>query len=295
MSIGLIEQAVLSGITNGFVYALIGMGMAVIFKGSRIVNAMQGEFAVVGALITVFATQAARMPYPLAILSGVLVGALSGAVIDVLFVRPMTRRGASEESFLLLTIGLSFTLAAAALYFGGRDSHMLPGFGGQGVIEILQATLPTHAAWLMVAAIAVVIALRLFYTRTLLGLAMSAAASDADGATSTGIDVGRMRLLTFLLGGGIGAIAGVLVTPLISMNYQMGIGLTLKGFAAAILGGLTNPLGSLFGGLALGLLESLAVVGFPSGYRDVIALSLLVVIMIAMPNGLLGRAGRRGG
>lgn len=295
MSIGLLEQAVLSGITNGFIYALIGMGMAVIFKGSRIVNAMQGEFAVVGALITVFAVQAARMPYPVAIVAGVLVGALSGAVIDVLFVRPMTRRGASEESFLLLTIGLSFTLAAGALYFGGRDSHLLPGFGGQGVIEILQATLPVHAAWLMVVATAVVIALRLFFTRTLLGLAMSAAASDPDGATSTGIDVGRMRLLTFLLGGGIGAIAGVLVTPLISMNYQMGIGLTLKGFAAAILGGLTNPLGALFGGLALGLLESLAVVGFPSGYRDVVALSLLIVIMIAMPNGLLGRAGRRGG
>ena len=295
MSIGLLEQAVLSGITNGFIYALIGIGMAVIFKGSRIVNAMQGEFAVVGALITVFAMQAARMPYPVAIVAGVLVGALSGAVIDVLFVRPMTRRGASEESFLLLTIGLSFTLAAGALYFGGRDSHLLPGFGGQGVIEILQATLPVHAAWLIVVSTAVVIALRLFYTRTLLGLAMSAAASDADGATSTGIDVGRMRLLTFLLGGGIGAIAGVLVTPLISMNYQMGIGLTLKGFAAAILGGLTNPLGALFGGLALGLLESLAVVGFPSGYRDVVALSLLIVIMIVMPNGLLGRAGRRGG
>lgn len=295
MSASLIEQAVLSGITNGFVYALIGMGMAVIFKGSRIVNAMQGEFAVVGALITVFAMQAARMPYALAIVAGVAAGALSGAVIEVLFVRPMTRRGASEESFLLLTIGLSFTLAAGALYFGGRDSHLLPGFGGQDVIEILQATLPVHAAWLMLAATAVVLALRLFYTHTLLGLAMTASASDADGATTTGIDVGRMRLLTFVLGGGIGAIAGVLVTPLISMNYQMGIGLTLKGFAAAILGGLTNPLGALFGGLALGLLESLAVVGFPSGYRDVVALSLLVVIMIVMPNGLLGRAGRSGG
>ncbi len=239
--------------------------------------------------------QAAKLPYALAIVAGVLVGALCGAVIDVVFVRPMTRRGASEESFLLLTIGLAFAIGAAVLFLGGRDSHMLPGFGGSGVIEILDATLPTHAAWLMLAAVVVVLALRLFYRHTLLGLAMSAASSDADGATTTGIDVGRMRLLTFLLGGGIGAIAGILVTPLLSMNYQMGIGLTLKGFAAAILGGLTNPLGALFGGLVLGLLESLAVVGFPSGYRDVVALSLLVVIMIVMPHGLLGRAGRMGG
>ena len=295
MSAGLLQQAVLAGITNGFVYALIGMGMAVIFKGSRIVNAMQGEFAVVGALVTVFAMQAAGLPYTAAIAGGVLAGAASGAFIDLAFVRPMTRRGASEESFLLLTIGLSFAIGAASLYFGGRDSHLLPSFGGQGVVEILQATLPVHALWLMLAAAAVVLALRLFYTRTLIGLAMAAASSDADGATTSGIDVGRMRLLTFMLGGGIGAVAGILVTPLISMNYHMGIGLTLKGFAAAILGGLTNPLGSLLGGLVLGLLESLAVVGFPSGYRDVVALSLLVVIMIVMPHGLLGRAGRRGG
>lgn len=295
MSAVVLEQAFVSGVTNGFVYALIGMGLAVIFKGSRIVNAMQGEFAVVGALITVFAMQGLGLSYPLAIAAGIAAGALSGCAIDVIFVRPMIRRGASEESFLLLTIGLAFALSASVLYFGGRDSYLLPGFGGQGVIDILDATLPVHAAWLMLAAVAVVLALWFFYTRTLLGLAMTAASSDADGATMTGIDVGRMRLLTFLLGGGIGAIAGVLVTPLISMNYQMGIGLTLKGFAAAILGGLTNPLGSVIGGVALGLLESLAVAGFPSGYRDAVALSMLVVIMIVMPNGILGRAGRSGG
>lgn len=295
MSASLIQQAVLSGITNGMVYALIGIGLSVIFKGTRIINAMQGEFAVVGALVTVFAMKAAGLPYAAAIAAGVLAGALSGALIDLAFVRPMMRRGASEESFLLLTIGLAFALSAAALYFGGRDSHLLPGFGGERVIDILEATLPVHAAWLIAVGAAVVLALRLFYTRTLLGLAMTAASNDADGATTTGIYVGRMRSLTFLLGGAVGAVAGILVTPLIAMNYQMGIGLTLKGFAAAILGGLTNPLGAVLGGLVLGLAESLAVVAFPSGYRDVVALSILVAIMIVLPNGLLGRAGRKGG
>lgn len=295
MSASLLEQAVLSGITNGFVYALIGMGLSVIFRGTGIINAMQGEFAVVGALVTVFAMKAAGLPYLAAIAAGVLVGALSGVLIDMVFVRPMVRRGASEEGFLLLTIGLAFAISAAALYFGGRDSHLLPSFGGEGVIEILDATLPVHAAWLMLVAIGVVVALRLFYTRTLLGLAMTAASSDPDGATTTGIHVGRMRAYTFLLGGAVGAVAGILVTPLIAMNYQMGIGLTLKGFAAAILGGLTNPLGAVVGGLVLGLTESLAVVAFPSGYRDVVALSILIAIMIGLPNGLLGRAGRKGG
>jgi len=291
----LLLQAALSGITNGFVYALVGMGLAVIFKGSRIVNAMQGEFAVIGALFTVLALQGGQLPYPVAIIAGIAVGAVSGVAIDIFCVRPMARRNASEEGFLLLTIGLAFALSAAALYFGGRDSHLLPGYGGDGVIEILEATMPVHAVWLIVVSLVVVLALRLFYTKTLLGLSMTAASADPDGATTTGINVSRMRLYTFMLGGGVGAIAGILVTPLISMNYQMGIVLTLKGFAAAIMGGLSNPLGAVVGGVALGLLESLAVIGFPSGYRDVVALSILVVIMIVMPHGLLGRAGRVGG
>lgn len=295
MTNSLVIQAVLSGIVNGFVYALVGMGMAVIFKGTRIVNAMQGEFAVIGALVAVFALQGAGLPYAVTIAGGIAAGAVTGFLVDWLFVRPMTRRGAGEEGFLLLTIGLAFTLSAAALFFGGRDSHLLPGFGGEGVVEIFGAFLTIHALWLVGIAGAVVIALRLFYTRTLIGLSMSAASLDPDGATTTGINVARMRALTFVLGGALGAVAGLLVTPLIAVNYQMGIGLTLKGFAAAILGGLSNPLGAVVGGLALGLLESLAVLSFPSGYKDAIALSLLIAIMILMPNGLLGRAGRKGG
>ncbi|NDZ17520.1 branched-chain amino acid ABC transporter permease [Variovorax sp. WS11] len=295
MNSSLVMQAILSGIVNGFVYALVGMGMAVIFKGTRIINAMQGEFAVIGALVAVFGLQALGLPYAVTLVAGIVSGALTGLLVDWLFVGPMTKRGAGEEGFLLLTIGLAFTLSAAALFFAGRDSHLLPGFGGEGVVELLGAFLPIHAVWLAALATAVVIGLRLFYTKSLVGLAMSAASLDPDGATTTGINVTRMRRMTFVLGGALGAIAGLLVTPLIAVNYQMGIGLTLKGFAAAILGGLSNPLGAVVGGLALGLLESLAVLSFPSGYKDAIALSLLIVIMIVMPNGLLGRTGRKGG
>lgn len=294
MSSSLILQAVLAGITSGFVYALIGVGIAVIFRGSHIVNAMQGEFAVVGALVAVFASTGAGLPLPLAATLGVAAGAGLGMLIDWLFVRPMKRRKASEESFLLLTIGLAFTLSAGALYFAGRDSHLLPPIA-EGVYTIGGATIPNHALWLIALAVVVVAALRLFYRRTLLGLSMAAASADPDGATTIGIDVNRARLLTFLLGGGVGAVAGILVSPLIAMNYHMGIVYTLKGFAAAILGGIANPLGAVVGGIVLGLLESLAAVGFPSGYRDGVAMALLIVIMIVMPNGLVGRAGRAGG
>jgi branched-chain amino acid transport system permease protein len=104
-----------------------------------------------------------------------------------------------------------------------------------------------------------------------------------------------MRSLTFLLGGMVGGLAGVLVSPLITIQYEMGLLLTLKGFAAAILGGLTNPFGAVVGGLTLGIVESLAVLSVSSGYKDVIAMTILIVIMILMPDGILARRIRRGG
>jgi branched-chain amino acid transport system permease protein len=295
MTFSLVVQAILAGVTNGIVYALVGMGLATIFKGSRVINAMQGEFAVVGAMTTVLLLTQAQLPYPVAIAGGALVGALLGAGIELAFVRYMMRKNASEDSFLLLTIGLALTSSAGVLYFIGRDGHLLPPLGGEGVFLILDAVIQYHAVWLIVIGLAATVALRLFFHHTTLGLSMMAASIDADGAATTGINVGRMRTFTFVLGGLLGALGGILVTPLIAVDYQVGLSLTLKGFAAAVLGGLTNPLGAAVGGVTLALVESLAIVGVSSSYKDVIAYSVLIVIMILMPQGMLGRAGRRGG
>ncbi|KQY15022.1 ABC transporter permease [Rhizobium sp. Root73] len=295
MNSTLIIQSLMAGLTNSFVYALIGIGIAVIYRGTRIINAMQGDFAVIGGMLTVFGLVSAGLPYVWACALGIAAGAASGLLIDVVCVRPMIRRQADDEAFLLLTIGLAFTISAAVLYIGGREAHLLPGIGGNGTVEIAGAFMSVHAIFLIAISLLVVCGLWLFYRKTIAGLSMIAASVDPDGATSIGINVARMRGYTFVLGGAIGALAGILVTPLISVSYQMGLGLTLKGFAAAILGGLTNPLGAVLGGLVIGLSESLAVVGLSSGYKDVVALTIMLLMMVLMPNGLLGKAGRRGG
>ena len=295
MSLSLIVQAVIAGVTNGLTYALIGIGIAAIFKGTRIINVMQGEFSVTGAMITVLLLNNAHWPYWLAILAGISTGALIGTLIDVLFVRYMVRKQATQQSFILLTIGIAITMSAAVLFFIGRSGYVLPPLGGGGAIPIFGAVIQTHAIWLIVTALGITAALRWFYHHTTLGLAMMATSIDPDGAATIGIDVRRMRTVTFALGGVLGAIAGILVTPLLSVDFSMGINLTLKGFAAAILGGLTNPLGAAVGGLTLGLVESFTVISVSSSYKDVIALTVLIAIMIFMPNGMLGRAGRRGG
>ena len=295
MTLSLFVQAILAGVTNGFVYALVGMGLAAIFKGSRVINAMQGEFAVVGAMCTVLLTTQAGWSYLPAIAAGMLTGVLIGAAIELSFVRFMLRRNASEDAFLLLTIGLALTLSAGVLHFVGRNGYLLPPLGGEGVFLILDAVIQYHAVWLIVIGLIITVGLRLFYHRTTIGLAMMAASIDADGAATIGIDIARMRTFTFVLGGLLGAAAGILVTPLVSVDYQLGLGLTLKGFAAAILGGLTNPLGAVIGGVTIGLIEALAIVVISSSYKDAVAFSLLIAIMILMPQGMLGRAGRRGG
>ena len=295
MSLGLIVQAILVGITNGMTYALVGIGIAAIFKGTRVINVMQGEFSVTGAMLTVVLLNQLKWPYWLAIACGALSGAVIGSLIDILFVRYMMRRGADQQSFILLTIGIAIAMSASVLFFVGRTGYLLPAFGGDRVFFLADAVIRVHAVWLIVIALGITALLRIFYHHTTIGLAMMATSIDADGASTTGIDVTHMRTLTFALGGLLGAVAGILLTPLISVDYQLGINLTLKGFAAAILGGLSNPLGAAIGGVTLGLVESLSITAISSSYKDVVAFTVLIVIMIVMPSGMLGRAGRQGG
>jgi branched-chain amino acid transport system permease protein len=295
MDLILLLQSIVTGVTNGFIYGLIGLGLAAIFRGTRIINAMQGDFALIGGISAVLLLERLGWPVWSAFPAGVVIGGAAGWLMELLLVRPLRRRGGSEESYLLLTLGVAFAVSALVLYLVGRDSHALPGIGGDGIVVIGDVAIRIHALWLVAIGVAMMMALRLFFSRTALGLSMMAAALDAEGALTTGINVPLMRTLTFALGGLVGGLAGVLVGPLVTVYFDMGLLLTLKGFAAAILGGLANPMGAVVGGVTLGLLESLAIVMVSSGYKDVVAMAILIVIMIAMPNGLLGRRLRKGG
>ena len=185
MTLSLILQALQAGITNGFIYALVGMGLAVIFRGSRVINVMHGEFSVVGAMTTVLVLTAAKYPYWFAIIAGVLTGPAIGALIELMLVRPMIRQQATEDQFVLLTIGLERAIAASVLFFIGRDGYLLPAFGGDHVFIVFDVVIRVHSLWLIAIAIVVVIALREFFRRTTLGLALTAASIDADGASTT--------------------------------------------------------------------------------------------------------------
>jgi branched-chain amino acid transport system permease protein len=288
-------QSILAGLTNGFVYGLIGLGIAVVFRGARIINAMQGDFALLGSVVAYVALTRLGVPMLPAFLAGVLAGGVLGLLVERLLIRPTEKRAGTEDSYLLVTLGGAFAASATVLLYFGRDSYVLNGIGGDASVDVLDAAIRVHAVWLIVISSLVVLALKLFYSYTRVGQAMLAASIDVDGSLTIGINVPLMRTLTFVTGGLMGGLAGILVAPLINIHYEMGLLLTLKGFAAAILGGLISPVGAMFGGVLLGLVESLAIASVSSGYKDVITMVILILIMILMPQGLLGRRGRRGG
>lgn len=293
MDATLLLQAVFAGITNGFVYGLIGLGISAVFRGTGIINAMQGEFAVIAAMVAAALIAGPNWPLVPALAVSVLSVSVLGLVVERVLVRPLVARGAGEESFLLLTLGLSLLSTASILFFLGREPRFLPGIGGTDSVEILGAPVRVHALSVVAIGVVLTVILRFFYTKTVVGIAMVASSLDAQGAATTGIDVSAMRSTTFVIGGFVGAIAGILVAPLTPVSYLLGLTLTLKGFAAAVLGGLTRPLGAIVGGLVFGLIEALAVVTFPSGYKDVVALFILVALLILRPRGLLPSAAIR--
>ncbi len=295
MTFTLLVQSILAGVTNGFVYGLIGLGISIIFRGAKIINAMQGDFALVGGVTAFLLLDRAGLPLPVAFVLGVCAGGALGVIVERFLVRPVARRGGTEDAYLLVTLGGAFAVSAGVLLLFGHDSHVLRGIGGDASVDVLDAAIRVHALWLIVIGTIAVAALDQFYKRTRLGQAMLAASINADGAAAIGINVPLMRTLTFIAGGLMGGLAGVLVAPLINIHYEMGLLLTLKGFAAAIVGALANPIGAVFGGIVLGLVESVAIISISSGYKDVIAMTILIIIMIVMPHGLLGRRGRLGG
>jgi branched-chain amino acid transport system permease protein len=294
METSVLLYAVFSGITNGFVYGFIGLGMSAIFRGTGIINAMQGEFCVLAALTTAALT-VAGLPLVAAIGVALAISVVIAVLIERVLIVPLVRRGASPESFLLLTLALALLSSATLLFVFGREARFLPGIGGTESIRVLDASVRVHALAVIGIVVVLTVALRLFFTKTVFGLEMVASALDARGAATTGINVARTRTATFVLGGLLGAIAGILIAPLTPLGYLSGTILTLKGFAAAVLGGLHHPMGAIVGGIVFGLIESLAVLALPSGYKELVAYAALIAVLILLPRGLIVQRGVRHG
>jgi branched-chain amino acid transport system permease protein len=280
-------QFAFSGITVGAVYALVALGFTLIYNASDVVNFAQGEFVMLGGMTTVFLSLAG-LPVPLAAILAVLATTLVGVALHKLAIEPA--RGASPVTLIIITIGASIFLRGLAAVIFDKRFHQLPSWFGDAPIRVGGASVLPQSLVVLAGAAVIVVLLWAFFERTLFGKAVLATAANRVAARLSGIDTGFVIGFSFAVSAAIGAIAGVLVTPITLTSYDVGTLLALKGFAAAMLGGMGHPLGAVVGGLIVGLLEAFGAGYLSSQYKDAAGFIVILVVLFAMPNGLFGRA-----
>lgn len=278
-------QFLLSGVTVGAMYALVALGFTLIYNASRVINFAQGEFVMIGGMGTVF-LMAAGLPMPLAAALAIALCTSVGLALEKLAIESAGR--ASVVALIIITIGASIFLRGVAQLVWDKKLHALPPFTGDAPIHVAGATILPQSLWVLGVTVVLVLALRWFFAKTLLGKAMLAAADNRDAAQLVGISVRRVQLLSFALSASLGAIAGILVAPITLTAYDIGTMIGLKGFAAAILGGIGSWPGAVLGGLVLGVVESFGAGYLSSAYKDAIAFVTILLVLFLLPRGLLG-------
>lgn len=278
-------QFVFSGLTVGATYALAALGFTLIYNASHVINFAQGEFIMLGGILTVVFL-ASGLPLPVAILLALLIPAVAGVVIEKLTIEPA--KGAGVESLIIITIGASLVVRGLVQVWFGKGAATFPAFSGSTPIAVAGAALAPQSLWVLGSMAVIVVALWLFFSRTVAGKGILATAVDPLAAQLVGINTQRVLLVSFALAAAIGAAGGILLTPITMTSYDVGIMLGLKGFVAAVVGGLGSGPGAVIGGLLVGVIEALTAGYVSSAYKDAVPFVLIFVILFFMPRGLLG-------
>ena len=279
-------QFLLAGITIGAIYALVALGFSIIYNASQVINFAQGEFVMIGGMATV-SLAGVGWPLPAAIAGAVLLAAAIGLTLEKLAVE--TARGAPVVTLIIITIGASIFLRGVAALVWDKNVHPLPAFSGDTPLAVGGATIVPQSLWVVGTTLVIVVALSAFFGRTLLGKALLATSYNRAAAQLVGINVRHVLLASFGLSAALGAIAGALVAPITFTSWDIGVMLGLKGFAAAILGGLGSGPGAVLGGLLLGIAEAMGAGYVSSAYKDAIAFIGILAVLFFLPGGLLGR------
>ncbi len=282
---------VIIGLSVGMVYALVALGISLIFSGLDIVHFAHGEIYMFGAFIGLMLFQKLALPYVPTLLLAIILTGLLGVLIERLFYRRLTRSGGGYTvagmGMIIAGFGMSIVLQNVAYLLWGAKPFPFPVPFGMP-LEIGNLALPMSYVWIIAAALILMFGLNLLLRKTMLGLAMRAVAYNKDIAYLSGVNVPLMISLTFGIGCALGAAAGVLIGPINYVQVQMGIGVLIKAFAAAVVGGFGSLPGAILGGLLVGVVESLGA-GFISGtYKDVYAFVLLIFVLMVKPSGILG-------
>ena len=274
-----------NGVVFGAIYGINAIGIGIVYNTTGIINFAHGEFAMLGGMLA-YALQAQGLPLPVAILGAVLGAMAVGVLVERIAIRPLWQRGAKGWTFVFMLFAVSIIIANVTMNSIGPDPYTLDSFGAIPSTEFFGVRLTSQALWVLICAMAMMLALHGFFNQTTLGKAMKATAVNPRAAGWMGIPVGTMMTLSFVLAAGLAAIGGAVVAPLIGTAFDIGLPLTLKGFAAAIIGGLGNIRGAMIGGIILGIVEAICTAFVSSTYSDVTTYSVMIAILVLWPSGL---------
>lgn len=282
---------VIVGLSLGMIYGLVALGISLIYSGLDIVHFAHGEIYMIGAFIGVVIAQTIDPGFPVVIILSMIVTGFVGVVIERVFYRRLTRAGGGYSfagmGMIISGFGMSIVLQNVANLIWGAKAKPLPVSFGMP-IEVGSMMMPMSYVWIVVSALVLMASLHLFLKRTRLGLAVRAVAANKDIAYLMGINVPLMISVIFGVACALGAAAGVLVAPINYVQVLMGLGVLIKAFAAAVVGGFGSLPGAILGGLLVGVVESLGA-GYVSGsYKDIYAFLLLIIVLMVKPSGMLG-------
>ena len=280
-------QYLLSGVATGSVYAIVGIGFNIIYNSTGIINFAQGEFLMLGGMISISLSHV--MPLAAAVAIAVVVTGLVGVLLQLVFISWL--KNPAVLRVIIITIGLSILVREASLHVWDEKVRALPFWTGSETtsLAVLGARVSPQVLWVLGACGLMVGALFLFFRFTLTGRAMRACSSNATAARLCGIRTSSLVTLSFFIAAAMGALAGCVVSPLTQTQYDMGTSLAVKGFTCAVLGGLGNVTAAVAAGLLVGVLETASIVVLPLAYKDVVALAIMLAILFFRPAGLFGR------
>lgn len=276
-------QFLFSGITVGAAYALAALGFTIIYNTSGVINFAQGEFIMLGGMLSA-AALAFGLPLYLAIAVAVIATGLVGLVVEKLVIEPA--KNTDVIGLIIITIGASLAIRGCVQVWLGKGNHTLPSFSGDAPLKILNASLLPQSLWVLGVSFLIVLLLSWFFGKTVMGKSMLATSYNKLAAQLMGINTKFILFLSFGLSAILGAIGGAILAPITFTSYDVGIMLGLKGFVAAVLGGMGSGAAVVAGGLILGIAEAMAAGYISSSYKDAVPFLLILLILFFRPNGL---------
>ena len=280
-------QLLVAGIGTGSIYALIALGFNVVFKSTGAMNFAQGEWVVMGGMISALSFAAFSNIW-LACLIALIVATILGILSERLVIWPLRRPNALLIT--LVSIGLAIFTRSLVMMVLGKKPVGYPGFSETSTLVLGGVAIQTQTLWIISLTMLFLVMMHLFFERSMMGKALRAAAADRDAAAIVGVKVETTVMLSFAIAAFAGALAGAIITPLTLSSYDQGAMFGFKGFSAAMLGGVGSLPGAVVGGLALGLLEAFGSFYISSEFKDAIAFAVLLLILFVRPSGFLGRA-----